>query len=530
MGKIRILPEELVSKIAAGEVIERPYSVVKELVENSLDAGASHIEVRLQEGGKLLIRVQDDGEGMTPEDALLALEHHATSKLRDEEDLMKVVTFGFRGEALPSIARVSKLTLITRAEGSPGVKIVVEGGRLLESHPVGAPKGTIVEVKDLFYNLPARKKFLKSTQTELGYSVEAVVRLALAKPHVGFLLIHGDRELLHLPASSEGERIALLFGLSGEGKLLYLEKEAPPYRLRAWLSSPPYHRGNTKGIYFYVNDRYVKDRTLVQILSELYSDMIPRGSYPLAIVKLYLPPQEVDVNVHPTKAEVRFEAPENTYRFIKEALREALKPKGVFISTTQPQGGTATLFHAAQTEIPLEPIGQLDNTYILAKGPEGLMVFDQHALHERILYERLKGHGEGSQLTMPLVLELSEVEVSYLLENREVLTSFGFELEPFGPRSILIKALPTIVKPEGAKEVVEALLEGMKNPGDDLFEKVRKSLACQGAIKANMPLSLEEIRYLLEEWVSLSFPQTCPHGRPLLLVLSREELLRRFHR
>lgn len=530
MGKIRILPEELVSKIAAGEVIERPSSVVKELVENSLDAGASHIEIRLQEGGKFLVRVQDDGEGMTPEDAFLALQHHATSKLRDEGDLMKVITFGFRGEALPSIARVSRLTLITRAEGSPGVKVVVEGGRLLGSYPTGAPKGTIVEVRDLFFNLPARRKFLKSTQTELGYSVEAVIRLALAKPQVNFLLIHGDRELLHLPASSEEERIVLLFGLSVKDKLLRIEQENLTHRLRAWLSLPPYQRGNTKGIYFYVNDRYVRDRTLVQILSELYSDMIPRGTYPLAVIKLYLPPEKVDVNVHPTKAEVRFEAPEDTYGFIKEAIRDALKPKRTFVSTVQFKEESASLLDVTKGMTPLEPIGQLDNTYILAKGPEGLMVFDQHALHERILYEKLTGNLKGFQLTVPLVLDLSEVEISYLLENKEILTSFGFQLEPFGPRSILLKALPTTVKPEEIKEVLETLLEGMKDQSDDPFERIRKSLACKGAIKANTPLSLEEMSRLLEEWASLSFPQTCPHGRPLLFILSREELLRRFHR
>lgn len=530
MGKVKVLPEELVSKIAAGEVIERPSSVVKELVENSLDAGASHIEIRLQEGGKLLVRVQDDGEGMTPEDALLALEHHATSKLRHEEDLTKVLTFGFRGEALPSIARVSRLTLITRAEGSPGVKVVVEGGKLLGSFPTGAPKGTIVEVRDLFFNLPARKKFLKSTQTELGYSVEAVVRLALAKPGVNFLLIHGDKELLYLPASSEGERIALLFGLPMEDKMLCFQEEDPPYTLRAWLSLPPYHRGNTKGIYFYVNDRYVRDRTILQILSELYSDLIPRGTYPLAVIKLYLPPEEVDVNVHPTKAEVRFEAPERTYGFIKEALKEALSPKRAFVSSVHPQAETSTLLDKTETITPLEPIGQLDNTYILAKGPEGLMVFDQHALHERILYEKLKVNPLGLQLTVPLVLEFSEAEISFLLENKGVFSSFGFEFEPFGPRSILLKAVPSTVKPEGAKEAIEALLEGVKGQGDDLFERVRKSLACQGAVKANTPLSLEEMRVLLKEWASISFPQTCPHGRPLLLVFSREELFRRFHR
>lgn len=538
MGRVRILPPEVASKIAAGEVVERPASVVKELVENALDAGATQVRVDLEEGGKLSIRVTDDGEGMSPEDAELALQHHATSKIQGEEDLQRIQTYGFRGEALPSIAAVSRMTILTRADGHPGVRIEVEGGKVLYKGEAGAPRGTTVWVRDLFFNLPARRKFLKGTTTELGHSVEAVVRLALPRPEVAFSVRHGNRGVLELPAGGAEDRVLAVLGDELEGKLLEVEGEGPGMALKGWISSPSYCRGNPRGIYFYVNGRYVRERMVLYLLSDLYSDLIPRGTYPVAVLMLRIPPEEVDVNVHPQKAEVRFRDQEGVFRFLKGALARALgkdrttaavPPPPSPLEVREPVPSYVSLPLPAEAPGP-RPIGQVSGTFILAEEGGTLLVFDQHALHERILYERLKAGRTGVQrLVVPLVLEFSEAELEGIAALADEVRGVGLEIEAFGPRSLAVKAVPPILGLREVREALQALAELQGGPGERV-EEALKVLACRGAIKADRPLSLEEMRRLLGDWEGLGRPRSCPHGRPLVWEITPEELARRFRR
>jgi len=544
LGKVRSLPPELVSKIAAGEVIERPASVVKELVENSLDAGAGRVRVELIAGGKRSVRVIDDGEGMAPEDAELAIQRHATSKISSEEDLQRIVTLGFRGEALAAMASVSRLSLVSRAEGCPAVRLYVEGGELKERAEVGAPRGTQVEVKDLFFNLPARRKFLKGTGTELGHCLEAVVRMALAYPQVAFSALHEGRRLMELPpVKEERDRVAAVLGRELHPHLTEVEGSEGAYSIRGWVTLPPYARGNTRGIYLYVNGRYVRDRLLQRVLGEVYGGLLPRGTYPVAVLKLQLPPEEVDVNIHPTKMEVKFRDPQRVYELLRGALERALAPTTWSPKATAPPPPPPELREAPTPYAPtlpmappeerprLRPLGQIGGTYILVEGEEGLLIVDQHAAHERVLYERLRGEEVPCQrLLLPQVVELSEGEVEALLGQREVLGRCGFELEAFGPRTLAVKAIPTLIRAHEVKQVLQALAGELEEASEDGLERARKLLACRGAIKANTPLGEEDMRRLLEELEATPHPRTCPHGRPTAIEITLEELARRFKR
>ena len=524
MGKVKVLPSELVAKIAAGEVIERPFSVVKELVENALDAGAKKIVVQLEEGGKRSIIVRDDGEGMSPEDAELALMHHATSKIQSEEDLEKILTYGFRGEALPSIASVSKLNLITKAEGYEGISLYVEGGKLLSKRTVGAPRGTSVFVQELFFNLPVRRKFLKSTKTELDACIEALIRLAIPKPGVFFELSHEGKVLLLLPPTSPKERILLLFGKDLEGKLLEVQAEKGHLKLEGWIGKELY-RGNTRGIYFFVNGRYVREKGVLQILNEIYSDLIPRGTYPFAILNLKVPPEEVDVNVHPTKIEVRFLEPEKIYSFIKDTLKDLLG-KGVSFSKSE---------KFEPLSFPLEDnfkvIGQLKEGFLLVENANGLLIFDQHALNERILYERGKRKRfDSNPLLFPVIVELEEEELKEISALKGVLEELGFQFESFGPKSLWVKSIPSFLKVEEVKEILQQICSLQEGILEMKREEILKLFACKGARKFNEFLPPEEILALLKEWEALGRPRTCPHGRPLLWEISEKELLKYFRR
>lgn len=543
MGKVRPLPPELVSKIAAGEVIERPASVVKELMENSLDAGAGRIRVELIAGGKRSVRVIDDGEGMAPEDAELAIRRHATSKISSEEDLQRIVTLGFRGEALAAMASVSRLSLVSRAEGCPAVRIYVEGGELKECAEVGAPRGTQVEVRDLFFNLPARRKFLKGSSIELGHCLEAVVRMALAYPQVAFSALHEGRRLMELPpVKEERDRVAAVLGRELHPHLTEVEGSEGGYSIRGWITLPPYARGNTRGIYLYVNDRYVRDKLLQRVLGEVYGGLLPRGTYPVAVLKLYLPPEEVDVNIHPTKMEVKFKDPQRVYELLRGALERALAPKTWSVSKapapSPPELREASIPYAStmpvapRVEEPrFRPLGQIGGTYILVEGEGGLLIVDQHAAHERVLYERLCTEEVHSQrLLLPQVVELSEGEIEALLEGREVLGRCGFEIETFGPRTLAVKAIPTLIRAHEVKQVLQALAGELEEATEDGLERARKLLACRGAIKANTPLGEEDMRRLLCELEATSHPRTCPHGRPTIIEITFEELAKRFKR
>jgi len=552
LARIRVLPPEVARKIAAGEVIERPASVVKELVENSLDAASHYVWVDLWDGGKRRIVVTDDGEGMEPEDAKLALLRHATSKISAEEDLFAIKTLGFRGEALAAISAVSHLTLTTKTKGGPGTRVLAEGGEIKELFQVGAPQGTRVEVQDLFFNLPARKKFLKGVQTELAHCMEVVLRMALAYPEVGLYLKHNGRPLLRLPPVKDLRvRLGSVMGKEALPFLIEVRGEEEGRVVEGWISKSSFVRGNPKGIYFYVNGRYVRDRLLSHALLEAYRGTIPKGSYPVAVLFLKVPPEEVDVNVHPTKTEIRFRKADLIWRLFEDTLSKALSrplseqtPLG---PVPPPEVKEEVSGYARGAPAPesgelgfvgpkWRPLGQVLGTYIVAEGNGGVLIVDQHAAHERIIYERLRkreGDQDAQRLLVPLLIELRKDELRLLMEQTEELAASGLHLEPFGEQTLAVKAIPSFLRPHEVKgflqELAQDLSEGSKGKGE-IREKIWALMACKGAVKANTPLSREEMERLLRDLASIPHPYTCPHGRPVFIELDRKELERRFGR
>jgi len=549
LARIRVLPPEVARKIAAGEVIERPASVVKELVENSLDATSHYIWVELWDGGRRRIVVTDDGEGMEPEDARLALLRHATSKIFDERDLFAIKTLGFRGEALAAISAVSRLTITTRPKEGPGTRVWVEGGNIKESLQVGAPQGTRVEVEDLFFNLPARKKFLKGAQTELTHCMEVVLRMALAYPEVGFYLKHNGRFLLRLPPTRDLRvRLGAVMGKEALPSLLEVRGENEGRVVEGWISKPTFVRANPKGIYLYVNGRYVRDRLLSHALLEAYRGMIPKGSYPVAVLFLRVPPEEVDVNVHPTKTEVRFRKADSVYHLVAEALRGALSrpligPAPSAEARAEVREGGAGYLQATPVcetgglgleEPRWRPLGQVLGTYIIAEGNGGLLIVDQHAAHERIIYEGLRkkeGNYTSQRLLVPLIIDLRREDFQILTEHIEELVSSGLHLEPFGEQTLAVKAVPSFLRTHEIRGFLEELAQELSaGSKGEAREKIWALMACKGAVKANTPLSREEMERLLRDLSSVSHPHTCPHGRPVFIELDRKELERRFGR
>ncbi len=515
MQKIRILSENLSNMIAAGEVVERPASVVKEVVENAIDAGSSKIEVSIKDGGKKLIRVADNGDGMGKEDALLSLERHATSKIETPEDLFGISTMGFRGEALASIASVSKLTIATKERGAiEGTEVIVERGAVKDVRAAGIPDGTIIEVKDLFFNTPARKKFLKTTTTELGHISDYVARTALAFPAIAFILRHDNSTLFNLtPVRDPKERIGDLLGREDAKSLIEIDREEAGFRLTGFISPPSVQRSTASALYLYVNGRYVKDKVVRHALLQAYSSFLMRGKYPIAILFIEIDPAEVDVNVHPAKNEVRFRDSRGVHNLVSSTLDGALRRKewmpegeslerrieGVreaaceYISTTESldlKGGYARLpgsfegrpvpaVAPAGTEPPfasgnkreeeghesagyfssLTVIGQLGEMYLLCQGAEGLVVIDQHAAYERIAFETLKkGYGEKDfrvqALLIPETVELPPKEAAALEDNLEEVWRLGFDVEPFGGRSFAVKGVPAVLGAAGVKAIM----------------------------------------------------------------------------
>ncbi len=577
MGRIVLLPPEVAAKIAAGEVISRPAAVVKELVENALDAGARAITVTLEEGGRRHLQVVDDGCGMSPEEAALSLERHATSKLKTEADLLHIATLGFRGEALPSIAAISRLGLITRGEGAPaGTRLEVVGGELQAAAPWPAPLGTQVEVRDLFFNTPARRKFLKSPQTEQAYVVEVMRALALGFPEVQFVLKAGARTLLAAPGpQSLPDRVAALLGPELAQHLAALNLESPPYQVTGLITRPDFSLATNRFQFFLVNRRAVQDRLLGAALREAYQGLLTRGRHPAAVVDLTLPPGEVDVNVHPTKAEVRFKDSGRVYALILTALRQALGPgpaaARAYTMTWQP----ASLPLAREAPLsaapwsppsaalprpgpPLAPgpapepagagapwrfreltvLGQLAQTYILAQAPQGLVLIDQHAAHERVLYETLCAPGPmppRQPLLFPQLLEVSPGQADWLKEHLELLAQAGLTLEPFGGASFLITAAPACL---GQADLGAAALEAVERLApiksglqpQTVVEQTRLIMACRGAIKAGETLSPEEIQTLLAQLDTLRVSTHCPHGRPLWRLIPMGEIRQGFRR
>jgi len=577
MAHIRILDPAVADKIAAGEVITRPAAAVKELVENSLDAGARTIHVEIEEGGRRRLRVVDDGGGMTREEAPLSLARHATSKLAQEEDLLNVATLGFRGEALPSIAAVSRLELITRPPGEPmGFRLFCVAGQIQEASPWAAPPGTQVTVSELFFNTPARRKFLKGKDTEQAQILETVRHLALGYPEVHFSLATPAKTLLTAPAAASlPERVAAIYGADAAAHLLAFAFGHAPWAVSGLLSHPDFSLASSRFQVFLVNRRVVADRILAAVLKEVYQGLLPRGRHPAAVVWLTLPLQQVDVNVHPAKAQVRFQDQGRVYALLLSALRQGLgglarprpaapvawQPEPPRVSESLPPGlpwapprspafqdpGAAVPawpFPAPAAALPrafrfqdLAVLGQLQHTYILAQGEDGLVLIDQHAAHERILYEALQnGPGAARQaLLFPRVVEVPPAQAGWVQDHLEDLRQAGVELEPFGPGAFLLTAAPAALAQGDLEAVVAEAVEALAplkshTQPQAVREQARLYLACRGAIKAGQALNGEEIRALLEQLDALTTSSHCPHGRPLWRLIPYADIRHSFRR
>ncbi|MFP3852966.1 MAG: DNA mismatch repair endonuclease MutL [Anaerolineales bacterium] len=572
---IKILPEEIASAIAAGEVIERPASVVKELVENSLDAGASEIEIVVEQGGKSLIEVSDNGDGIAPDEIELALARHATSKLERAEDLFSIQSLGFRGEALSSIAAVSRFELISRqSEFDSGRRLRAEGGVKASVEKVGAPVGTLVRVRELFFNVPARRKFLKTDPTERRWINEYVTRYALAYPQTRFRLIHDGQ--VSFQSTGNGDRrevLAEMFGLErAQQRIRIPGEEGADVRVSGYVSPPAIHRSNRKEMTFFVNGRWVQDASLSAAVMQAYHGLLMVGRYPMAVIFLEMAPKEVDVNVHPAKAEVRFEKPREIFSSVQRSVRATLlretKPPQVdlnrgwqreIVSGDREEGMDPDWWSRAQemrgqaTEAPrlipaeglsgevplLRLVGQVGTAYLVAEGPDGLYLIDQHAAHERILFERLmaahrSGQIESQSLLEAVTVELTPQETPILEERLESLGSLGFEVEPFGRTSYRVRAMPAMLgylSPEKALRTVVEDFEADETPLAGEIEAIVAARVCKrAAIKAGQVLSLEEQRQLLRDLEACTSPRTCPHGRPTMIHLSVAALERQFGR
>jgi len=568
MKKIHLLPEDVAQKIAAGEVIERPVSVVKELVENSLDAGASEIRVELADGGKTLIKVHDNGSGMDREDAALCFRRHSTSKIAREEDLERIATLGFRGEALASIAAVSRLTLRTfDGAGDRGTMIEREGERLIAVTDIAFPRGTSVEVRDLFFNLPARRKFLRSAQSELGPVAKYVTQAALAAPGVRFTLVHGIRETIACPpVTTLRERVFQIFGKKMVEGLMDIAAEDGGARLEGLASLPLAGRADKSVQHFFVNGRPVKDRILTAALNQAYMGILERGRSPEAFLFLRLPFADVDVNVHPAKAEVRFKDTQLVFRLVLRAVSEGAArghtikevvltggggeavPRVAEDGTGYPARGLefgpagadviapgSTPLHAGGRDwaktgpVGKGPavLGQFENMYIVAAGEDGLLVIDQHNAHERVLFDKYREIDRmklwpRKVLLIPPLLELPPSGAVNLEENAALLEDLGFRVEAMGGRSYALKEYPDLFRAEEAKDVFLGLLEEAgETSAVDRRERLLATMACKSAVKAGDPLTREKMGYLVEELLKSSQPALCPHGRPIVVRIEK---------
>ena len=671
MGRIRILPDVVANKIAAGEVVERPASVAKELLENSLDAGSKRLRVEVERGGKRLVQVTDDGAGMGRDDAMLAFERHATSKLREVKDLLSIATLGFRGEAIPSIASVSRLTLETRSEEEPtGTRVEVAGGKMLDVAETALPRGTTITVGDLFYNVPARRKFLRTEKTELAHIASLLTHYSLAHLDKSFQLAHEKGSLFNVtPVQSLRERVFQVFGAETLDQLVELspatrELEVPPspvprtqavaaaraaesqlkrqtFQATGFVSSPQVQKLNRNSIYTFVNRRLIRDRLLLHAISSAYHNIIPPGSFPFALLFLEMACEEVDVNVHPSKTEVRFRHQSVVHDFVRDSIRERLmesKPVSTFtippgITPTGPQPATslpysesttmvqqaseassfelnppsapAGRFHfkgappiefptggrsdpARQTvavpaseavpqparpseevalpgenlevqpqlhsraplrEVPAEtmaklgdlhPLGQIKESFIVAAGGDGLWIIDQHVAHERILFEKVlrersQGTVESQRLLMPIIITLRADQQLKFAQIEEEFRASGFDLEPFGNRTIAVKAAPATLSAPQVEALIQDILDTSEKELralslEDLQRRISATIACHAAIKVNMPLDHAKMHWLLDELAKTDCPMSCPHGRPIALKYGLKDILKAFHR
>ncbi len=570
---IRVLSPDVISKIAAGEVIERPASVVKELVENSLDAGATQISIEIAGGGVQLIRVADNGMGIRADEVEMAFERHATSKIRSEADIESINTLGFRGEALPTIASVAEVSMVTRhADETVGTMVRIEKGAIVSRKGQGAPRGTIVAVRDLFHNVPARLKFLKSVATETSHISNLVTQYALAFPEVKFTLIVGSRTVLRTPGSGSLRDVLVeVYGLETAQAMLEIqsteshEEDAP--RVSGFVGPASIARSTRDYLSFFVNRRWVQNRALTFAVEQAYQGMLMLGKHPIVVLNIVLPPQEVDVNVHPTKREVRFRREGEVFLAVQRAVRETLvgfspvphmkgpsirspgpepKPLSFFapprenrsaISRSPQEGEGVPKAAVPEAQLPiLRVIGQFQNTYILAEGPDGMYLIDQHAAHERILFEKIlaqyaRRSPEVQGLLEPMPIELAPRHAELVASHMEALAESGFSLEPFGERAYLLRAVPAVIR--GAEimpvlmDVIDSLGEAEKSRRQ---ERMAQSLACHGAVRAGRGLSVQEMEELIRDLERTSLPRTCPHGRPTMMHLSVHQLEKEFGR
>jgi DNA mismatch repair protein MutL len=567
MGRIRLLPDPLVNKIAAGEVVERPASVVKELVENALDAGAGRILVEVDDGGRTRILVEDNGSGMDPDDLLMALERHATSKLETERDLFAIATLGFRGEALPSIASVSRFTLESRPREAPsGHRVRVEGGRFKEHEPAALPPGTRAEVRNLFFNVPARRKFLKAPATELSHVAVLLEHYALARPDVAFRLRADGRDLLNLaPASSREERFFDLFPDLPREDFLPLRLDAGDLQIRGLAGKPERNLASARYQFTLVNGRFTRDRLVQHAVGEAYADTLPRGRFPLFLLVLTLPFDRVDVNVHPTKREVRFVEGQRVHGAVAAAFRRVLSPgreaTGVPASSGPPAGCSSRLaaepsppsYGPAAVPLlaglsapagpglpppaPLRVLCQWRGSFALCDGPEGLSIVDQHVAHERLRFEQfrrfLENPGPRQGFLSPHTYTLPHDLRHRAEEMAELASSQGFEAEAWDGGMVAVRSAPAFLGPREAEEILKDLFaspgELLKTPRDR-WKEVLVLRSCRGSVMVNEPMALEKIQFLLDSLFALGCPLTCPHGRPIVFTLQTSEILGRFGR
>jgi DNA mismatch repair protein MutL len=684
MGRIRVLPDQVANQIAAGEVVDRPASVVKELLENALDADASRIRVEVEAGGRKLIRISDDGHGMNRDDALLAFERHATSKLRTAEDLLSIATLGFRGEALPSIASVARVTLETATGGeSTGTRLEIAGGKILRVEDAALPHGTTITVADLFFNTPARRKFLRAESTELSHVTALVTHYALAHPEKHFDLLSATHTIVSAPpVTRTAERVYQIFGKDTLAQLLPVAAELPldraglpeppPWRknpdeparnpgtlrLTGFYSKPELQKLNRNSIYIFINKRLIRDRLLIHAITEAYRNVIPPTSFPVVLLFLEMPPEEVDVNVHPAKTEVRFRQQSLIHDFVRDSLRTALikaRPAAGFLAaldsaptaspslmppaashlpglpesdslppdsdpaalqtakadaeifeltsrlptpvpgklpfasqSTQPgwngqqawgeaaaalftpanlphvddcshgTGAAPAANPAMETALieaeqavaslnqlgSLRPLGQLRESFILATGEDGLWIIDQHVAHERILFEKILRDRQvekvmRQRLLMPILVELKAQQMVVFTSIAEELERNGFEVEPFGPQTLAVKAAPVGLEGAALERMLAEVIDQTSADSDELAQnhdlttlrtRIAASIACHSAIKVNTPLDPARMEWLLLELAKTSHPTSCPHGRPIALLYSWKEIQRAFHR
>ena len=650
MGRIRILTDQVANQIAAGEVVDRPASVVKELLENALDAGATKIAIDVEGGGRKLIRIADNGHGMVRDDALLAFERHATSKIRSSDDLLSIATLGFRGEALPSIASIARVELETRAmDEAGGTRLEIAGGKIYRVEDFGGPQGTTITVRDLFFNTPARRKFLRAESTELSHVTALVTHYALAHPGRHFELHSASHALLVAPpVQNPSERIFQIFGRETLEQLIPAAAErpfdraglpepppwkrdedyAPPepgfLRVSGFVSKPELQKLNRNSIYIFVNQRLIRDRLILHAVSEAYRNVIPPTSFPVVLLFLEMPAHEVDVNVHPAKTEVRFRQQSFVHDFVRDSIRTTLvkaRPAAEFLSalvasanatpalmpdvsplpgaplpvetlaeSAPPAGPDDAVVFAGMgggaqkaeelvlTEIALppqsvalpfaanagvqsprsektdpqaeagnlnslaslKPIGQLRESFILAVNDEGLWIIDQHVAHERVLFEKLLRERtvervERQRLLMPLLVDLLPQQMVLFVEIAGELERNGFEVEPFGPHTIAVKAAPMGLDPARLERMLREVMEQAGDPAqrenmETFRTRIAASIACHSAIKVNMPLDPKRMEWLLGELAKTEHPTSCPHGRPIALRYSWKDIQKAFHR